>query len=263
MDSPGFPDPRQERRVMGAWERYLGGDALPPSSLRDVIERSWQRCLSSHVDPGLVQAPTVLPTDELVAQRRRHRELVEASVRIMAEAHDFLSESGTIMILTDPSGVVLQTEGDPGALEAALDVRLITGANWSEIDCGTNAIGTALSTGRPAQVHAGEHFCKGAKPWTCSATVVRDPVNGEVLGALDLSGLKGTFDQHCLALVREAAGRMEDWLAAREMELRERLLEAGLGRMSRVGSDGLIFFDRTGRLIKADARAGASLVAMG
>ena len=157
VDSPGFPDPRQERRVMAAWERYLGGSALPPNSLRDVIERSWQRCLSSHVDPGLVQAPTVLPTDELMAQRRRHRELVEASVRIMAEAHEFLSESGTIMILTDPSGVVLQTEGDPGALEAAFEPRLVIGANWSETDCGTNAIGTALSTGRPAQVHAGEH----------------------------------------------------------------------------------------------------------
>ena len=44
---------------MAAWERYLGGAALPHNSLRDVIERSWQRCLSSHVDPGLHKAPFV------------------------------------------------------------------------------------------------------------------------------------------------------------------------------------------------------------
>jgi sigma-54 dependent transcriptional regulator, acetoin dehydrogenase operon transcriptional activator AcoR len=262
-NSPGFPDPRQERTVMGAWERFVGGDALPSNGLRSIIEVSWQRCLSLAVDPGRTRAPTVLPAEELVVLRRRHRELVEASARVMAEAHDFLSESGTIMMLTDPAGVVLQSEGDPGAVESGFDIRLMTGANWSEVNCGTNAIGTALSLRQPVQVHAGEHFCLGPKAWTCSATVVRDPASGEVLGALDVSGLQRTFDRHCLALAQETAGRIEDRLAAREMELRERLLEAGLGRLSRAVSGGLVFFDRRGRLIKADARAGESLAAMG
>ncbi len=248
---------------MRAWERFVGGGALPSNSLRSVIEGSWQRCVSSAVDPGRTQAPTLIPAEELAVLRRRHRDLVEASVRIMAQAHDFLSESGTIMMLTDPAGVVLQAEGDPGALESGFDIRLMTGANWSEIDCGTNAIGTALSLGRAVQVHAGEHFCLGPKAWTCSATVVRDPANGEVLGALDVSGLQRTFDRHCLALAQETAARIEDRLAAREMELRERLLEAGLGRLSRAASGGLAFFDRRGCLIKADARAGESLAAMG
>src|SRR5262245_6677100 len=262
-NSPGFPDPSQERTVMGAWERVVGGGPLPANGLRSIIEGSWQRCLSQAVDPGRRQAPTVLSADDLVVLRRRHRELVEASARVMAEAHDFLSESGTIMMLTDQTGVVLQSEGDPGAVESGFDIRLMTGANWSEVDCGTNAIGTALSLGMAVQVHAGEHFCVGPKAWTCSATVVRDPASGEVLGALDVSGLQRTFDRHCLALAQETAGRIEDRLAAREMELRERLLEAGLGRLSRAVSGGLVFFDRRGRLIKADARAGESLAAMG
>src|SRR5262245_59642091 len=139
--SPAFPDPSQERKVMSAWEGFVGGGVLPPDSLRSIIKGSWQRCLSSAVDPARTQAPTILPADKLVVLRRRHRELVEASVRIMAEAHDFLSESGTIMMLTDPAGVVLQAEGDPGAVESGFDIRLMTGANWSECECGTNAIG--------------------------------------------------------------------------------------------------------------------------
>src|SRR5262245_1751644 len=261
--SPAFPDPSQERSVVSAWECFVGGGALPPNSLRSIIEGSWQRCVSSAVDPARTRAPTVLPAEKLVVLRRRHRELVEASVRIMAEAHDFLSESGTIMMLTDPAGVVLQAEGDHGALESGFEIRLMTGANWSEVDCGTNAIGTALSLGRAVQVHAGEHFCLGPKAWTCSASVVRDSASGEILGALDVSGLQRTFDRHCLALAQETAGRIEDRLAARETELRERLLEAGLGRLSRAVSGGLVFFDRRGRLVKADALAGESLAAMG
>jgi DNA-binding NtrC family response regulator len=143
-----------------------------------------------------------------------------------------------------------------------LDIRLMTGANWAELNCGTNAIGTALSTREPVQVHACEHFCIGIKPWTCSATVVHDPVNGEVLGALDVSGLQHTFNHHCLALVLTAADRIEERLMNREMELGERLLVAGLGRLSRLATGGLLFFDRKGRLIKADARADVSLAAM-
>jgi sigma-54 dependent transcriptional regulator, acetoin dehydrogenase operon transcriptional activator AcoR len=85
------------------------------------------------------------------------------------------------MILTDPSGVILQTEGDPATVDAARHIRLQTGANWNERACGTNAIGTALFVGGPVQVHAAEHFCAGIKPWTCSATVVCNPSHGEVV----------------------------------------------------------------------------------
>jgi len=49
--------------------------------------------------------------------RQRHRELIEASRPMMMQAHDLLSESATIMILTDPTGVILQSEGDPATLE--------------------------------------------------------------------------------------------------------------------------------------------------
>ena len=260
--SPGFPDPGREGQVMAAWERFLQNGEVAPNTLRAPIERSWSRCLSAGVDPARVQAPTVLPAEELMTLRAIHRELIEASVPIMAQAREFLSASGTILMLTDPRGIVLQTEGDPSALEAALEIRLMSGANWTELNCGTNAIGTALSTREPVQVHACEHFCIGIKPWTCSATVVHDPVSGEVLGALDVSGLQRTFNHHCLALVLTAADRIEERLMNQELELGERLLVAGLGRLSRLATGGLLFFDRKGRLIKADARADVSLAAM-
>src|SRR2546425_6965908 len=124
-----------------------------------------------------------------------------------------------MMNLTDPTGVFLETEGAPATLDAAQDVRLVGGANWDELACGTNAIGTALSVHQPVQVHAAEHFCAGIKPWTCSATVVRDPASGEILGALDVSGLSGTFHRQWLALDVVAAGRIEASVAAREMEI--------------------------------------------
>src|SRR5262245_58069115 len=132
---------------MEAWERFVSGEGAPPHVLRSLIERSWWRCLSAGVDPCRTQSPLVLPGEERLLVRERHRELIEAAAPVMGQARDFLSESGTMMLLTDPAGVSLQAEGDGSALEAAMDIRLVPGANWNEVTCGTNAIGTALSTG--------------------------------------------------------------------------------------------------------------------
>jgi len=210
-----------------------------------------------------VHAPDPLAEQALMALRQRHRELIEASVPIMTQARDLLSESGTMMILTDPTGVILQTEGDPATLEAALDVRLTIGASWNELVSGTNAIGAAVSSGGPVRVHGAEHFCAGIKPWTCSATAVRDPATGDLLGVVDISGLRKTFNRHWLALAVSAAGRLEERLKAHEMELRQRLLEWGLQHLSRAACGCLLFFDRKGRLTAADARARTALAGMG
>src|SRR2546425_1080911 len=253
----GFPHPDEEKQVMAAWDRFLRGAEMPSNAVRSVIERSWSRCLSAGVDPGRSRAHAPVRVEELGTLQHPHRDLIDASVPVMQQARDFLSESGTMMILTDPTGVILETEGDPATLDAAQDVRLVGGANWDEIACGTNAIGTALSVRQPVQVHAAEHFCAGIKPWTCSATVVRDPTYGEVVGVLDVSGLSDTFHRHWLALAVVAASRLEASPAAREMGLPHHLPGAGLRHLSKTAPGGLIFFHRKGPLLKGGSGRGS------
>lgn len=259
----GVTDRRYDRRLLAAWERFVEGAELASGVVRDVVGQSWMRCRSARVDPALGHAPDPLTEPELMALRQRHRNLIEASRPVMMQAHDLLSESATMMILTDPTGVILQSEGDAATLEAALDIRLTAGANWNELRSGTNAIGTALSVGGPVRVHGAEHFCAGIKQWTCSATAVRDPATGELLGVVDISGLRKSFNRNWLALAVSSAARIEERLSSRDSELRQGLLEWGLGNLSRVADGGLLFYDSRGRLTAADARARASLAAMG
>src|SRR5947209_11409368 len=167
------------------------------------------------------------------------------------------------MRLPDPSGVILKTEGDPATLEAAGDVRLASGVSWAELSSGTNAIGTALSLKESVQVHATEHFCAGIKPWSCAATVLRDPASGEILGVLDVSGLSNRFHRNWLALAMMTAGRIEAELAARQMESRWRLVEAGLQSLSRASSSAVMVFDRQGRLVKAEGVTSHSRASLG
>jgi diguanylate cyclase (GGDEF)-like protein/PAS domain S-box-containing protein len=248
--------------VKAEWEQFLGGSARAQSgAVRGVIDESWRRCLVVHVDPERGEAPPVVAPEELDVLRGRNERLIAASAPFLIQSRDFLAQTGTVMILTDPEGTVLDVEGDPRMREAVRAVGMVPGKNWREASIGTNAIGTALALGQTIQVHGAEHFCEPIQRWTCSATVIRDPVDGAVVGVLDITGLRGSYSPHSLPLVATIANSIENRLAQTELEQRFLLLEASVARLATAG--GVIVFDLHGRLVKANERAAPALAAWG
>ena len=254
-----FSRPERDGDVMTHWERLLSGEECSSDALRRLIDDSWRRCLNAHVDPGKFQAPPPLSENSLYSLQQKHGDLLTASTPVMAMARDFLAETGTIMVLTDHSGTILSLEGDPGTRDEAGVMNMMPGASWSETACGTNAIGTAIAVRHPVQIHSAEHYCAGIKRWTCSSTVILDPYDNSVLGAIDVSGLHQTYNKHSLALVVATASKIEGRLAKHEMGIRFRLLERCMHRLIHSTSDGVIVFDRRGNPVKANERAEQAL----
>jgi len=168
-----------------------------------------------------------------------------------------------MLILADAAGMVLRTDGDDNALAAAESVGLTCGSNWSETARGTCGIGTSLVLGSALHVHGPEHYCCTHQSWTCSASVVRDPVDEGVLGALSVAGPSDAFDPHLFPLVLASAAGVRAALAEREDLRRKRLLEYALGMLSRRSTTGLMLFDRRGWLVTADGRARSALASLG
>ncbi|MEZ5530500.1 MAG: sigma-54-dependent Fis family transcriptional regulator [Porticoccaceae bacterium] len=250
-------------RIASAREKLLTDGNLPDNTVRSVIKASWQRCMSGQVDPLVAKRSLELGTDELLGIRRQHKELISASEVIMREAKELLAESGTIMHLVTPAGMILDYEGDPATLELARNYSLIPGANWNEQAAGTNAIGTALNIGAPVQVHAFEHFCENISRWTCSAAVIRDPFEKRLLGALNISGLKNTLHDYCLALAISGARRIEGQFAQLKLAQRDLLLGATIDHFTSSGNDGVLLFDMDGKLVRANTMAEKVLAARG
>ncbi|MDX9886779.1 sigma-54-dependent Fis family transcriptional regulator [Thauera sp.] len=261
-DGQMFSDPGNDAEVMAAWERFLDGGGGASDALRGLIDGSWQRCQQLNVDPEKRRAPPPVAEATLASMKLRHSELLQASAPIMACARDFLAQTGTVMALADTSSTILTMEGDNPTLGSAESIHLLPGVSWSERICGTNAIGTALAVGQPVQIHSAEHYCAGIKRWTCSATVIRHPHDGEILGVVDVSGLSETYSRQSLALVVTTASRIESRLTMLEMERRYRLLEAALPYWAG-GTDGIVLFDRRGYPIKANENAQAAIAAFG
>jgi AraC-like DNA-binding protein len=260
--SHSYPVANEDTAIGTALARFQRGDDRAPRGVRPVIEESWQRCLRGGVDP-VVPRPPLRSLESGRPPMARRLELLQASHDVMAQATTALSGCRTMLVLADAAGVVLRTDGDDNALATADGVGLTRGSNWSEAARGTNGLGTSLYLADAVHVHGPEHYCRTHQSWTCSASVVRDPVDEAVLGALSVAGPSDAFDPHLFPLVLASAAGVRAALAEREDLRRKRLLEHALAMLSRRSTTGLMLFDRRGRLVTADARARSALSTLG
>lgn len=261
-------EPLAERQTMVAWESFVAGESLaviPPVS--KLVLSSWQRSARAGVAPGARLAPLAVRGDDGLEQlRNRSYDLMWAAKSLFVNSAHLLERSGSIMMLTDQNGVVLEVAGDMGTRESGQAIHLVEGGHWHESVVGTNGIGTALAMRRPVQVHAAEHFCEGIKRWTCAAAPVFFPGTEQVLGVVDISGPPSTYQANNLVLAVAAARQIEAVLAERASREHIYLLEACLKFGARGDMVAMVVLDRNAKIIHLsgglsgfDLRLGGSL----
>jgi len=174
-----------------------------PDGLVDaLIVRSWERCQrfglsESHAIPGRESLDRLA----LKTEQERNRYLLLQGRPIMEHVYEQIRESGSMVILADANGLLLETVGDPDFVDRAGRIALSAGASWDENQRGTNAIGTALAEEAPTAVLGAEHFFENNAFLTCCASPIFGP-DGRLIGVLDISGDYRNQQRHTLGLVR-------------------------------------------------------------
>ncbi|MAA73318.1 MAG: sigma-54-dependent Fis family transcriptional regulator [Salinisphaeraceae bacterium] len=247
--------------VMRAWEAFLSGEPVPSSGLRPVVLQSWQRSRSREVDPQRQKAP--LQSARLQTKQLAHDDLLQAAQPVLADTVDLLTDQGALVLLCNPEGLILESRGSRSSQEAGVEANIVPGGLWQEEICGTNAVGTALAAGQAVQVHASEHYCAGVKSWTCAASLVHDPGDGRLLGALDISYQNEILDSMALPLIVAAARRVEAILRQMQSERHSLLLDRYIDSLPHQGNDGLLLINKHGRLLRQNERVTAILETRG
>lgn len=189
----------RERHLYQHWEAMNATGEV--KTYRPHIQSSWKRCLSKKLDPLKQEAPIVYTSHELQGQREKHRELLQLAQPYMEELFDQLAQENILIMLSDANGIILEGKATSRAWSKVQRIHFFPGANWSEAGAGTNAIGTVIEEKKPVQVFGAEHFCQGWHSWVCSAAPIIHPLTRELLGVLDISGLKDRVQAHGLPLV--------------------------------------------------------------
>lgn len=187
------------RDLVRIHDAVLAGSA-PPQRPRAVVARSWARVLGLGIDPDGRNGRDPLGPGEVEARRRTSRlALVVDEIReLLLSAAD---ASSYLVVITDADGVVLWRSGSPRVRRQADGLGFAEGALWTESAVGTNAIGTALEEGAPVQLFSAEHFETAQVPWYCTASPIHDPIDGSLLGVVDVSGPALTLHPAIEALV--------------------------------------------------------------
>jgi len=174
-----------------------------PEGLVDaLIVRSWERCQRF----GLSESQAIAGRESLdrlalKTEQERNRYLLLQGRPIMEHVYEQIRESGSMVILADANGLLLETVGDPDFVDRAGRIALSAGASWDENLRGTNAIGTALAEEAPTAVLGAEHFFENNAFLTCCASPIFGP-DGRLIGVLDISGDYRSQQRHTLGLVR-------------------------------------------------------------
>lgn len=187
------------RALRKAHEATVSG--TPNPHLSPSLVKSWQRSLALGINPDQHRPIHRHEVSEARSLSAGHRlaSVMPALSQLLA---DETATGRHLLIVTDHEGEVLWRVGSKQALKLADSLEFVEGADWSESGVGTNAISEALVTGAPAQLFSAEHLVRTHHDWACTASPIRDPLTGEVIGVLDVSGPFESVTPDSLRLVR-------------------------------------------------------------
>ena len=250
------PLPRAaERSVVRAWESFASG-AVSVVGVRPEILASWHRCRDNYgVDPDLCLAPGATDHDEHhLEQDVIFTELGGAAACAARE----VELDGGIVAVTDGTGRVLGSWGDPAARSRAADSNLAPWAAWSESSSGTNGMGTALESDGPVTVVGPEHWCTGFHKLTCAGVAIRNPVTRTPIAALNVSRWSGQLPSQVPQWLGTVARKLESDMRDRAIIEGRHIVDAftDAGARHREPVAGL---DVGGRIVIADSAARALL----
>lgn len=193
------------RVAYNQWKSFVEEGRIRGRNPDPLLLESWERCRQLNVDPAPRSCWNFTPMNQIEPFTNLLREIASD---VEQRTYAALKGKGLLLTITDAKGRVARTCGELEILKQADKLNFGPGANWAEKSVGTNAIGTALATGRPMQVFGQEHFCESHHAWNCTACPIFD-ARGELWGCFDISGPPDADHSMSFDLVLNAVRELE------------------------------------------------------
>ena len=188
-----------------------GQDFRQKGNVLSMISDSWSRCRNF----GLRASGK---PEEVVLSEERFRSVMErnASIRhlVLPEMELLYSQiAGTnfMVAYADSDGVVLDSIQDHDFEAGEGGKAVIPGSVWIESHRGTNALGLAIHSRRPAVVSGRDHFFNKLCDLSCFASPIFDHERN-IVGVIDATSNAKARNDHTLALVKMASINIENRL---------------------------------------------------
>ena len=207
---------QQQQRLAAARQRFAEGGSLPAQLLAPAVLRSWERSRQAGVRPQ--QAPQY----SSLAQRKLR--LDDPADRLLArcvrqDMDDLWAAFGgrrwTLFCVNRDGLIIAQREHGLG--DEAILRPIQVGRRVREIEIGTTAPSCALAEDAPALVRGNEHYLDEFSKVYCLSVPLHG-ADGEVLGALDITGIGERDSELLRGYFRQAALSIENQLIQQQRD---------------------------------------------
>ncbi|MFZ2855764.1 MAG: sigma-54-dependent Fis family transcriptional regulator [Rhodocyclaceae bacterium] len=200
------------QKLQQARQQFFERGESPAGLLKAPILRSWQRCRRFGLaeNRGLPEIDFLGPL-ALKSEHERNAHWLPHGRSVMAQVHAQIRDSGSMLVLADANGLLLETLGDASFAGRADCLALAAGASWDENRCGTNAIGTALDEEASTEVLGGEHYFEQHAFLAGCASPIFAP-DGKLIGIFNIAGDYHGDERHTLGLAVLSAAIIENRL---------------------------------------------------
>lgn len=176
--------------------------------LGNILKTSWERSRRYAVDP-LKAREAILDESEWKKYREQKESFLRQIRPVLERMNRWLKSSYSTVVVCDPSGIILETIGDPKFLKDAEKIHISKGACWSEKVKGTNAGGTVIIEKKPLAVVGTDHYLEDHHFIYCAASPIFN-LFGELISVLDISGHRDQYHPSILMMVDVIAREIED-----------------------------------------------------
>ncbi|HET9915104.1 MAG TPA: sigma 54-interacting transcriptional regulator, partial [Anaerolineales bacterium] len=249
------PDHYQQA-MLEAWEKFTSNQQLDPI-VHPLIAASWRRSWG-RVNPNNTVEFTHMGREYLLASQTASFDLMAIARPVMEDVYQCVQRSGTVIVLTNSVGCILDLIGDEEVLEIMRGWGCGVGSILSEGLIGTSSFGLALAERVPVQVVGAEHFVKQFHNSAGAAAPMFD-ISGRLLGVLGLVMPADRYHIHSLGLVAAAARAVENQHQSDLLMAEQNSQLAQLNTILSTISDGILVWNTGHMLVHANQAASQML----
>ncbi|HEY6075069.1 MAG TPA: GAF domain-containing protein, partial [Anaerolineales bacterium] len=207
LQSIDFRRPKKYQQAMlEAWKKFTSNRQLEPI-VPPIIAASWKRCWG-RVNPNTPLEFTRMGAEYLLASQTASFDLIAIARPMMEDVYQCIQASGTIILLTNPIGCVLDWVGDEEVIRIMEGWGAGIGSILAEEQIGTSSIGLALAERMPVQVAGWEHFVSQFHKTTGASAPIFD-ISGRLLGVIGILMPVDRYHNHSLGMIVAAARAIE------------------------------------------------------
>ncbi len=194
------------------WEKFARNSGeIDTTIVPPMVLESWRRSREYGLDPFGPMKSEILTGPELDRLFEENRLLVDISQPFLNRLYQSMKTSSFTVTLSDHRGYILQVMQHEMHQELHSQFGWHTGALWTEMCCGTNAIGTLLEHPRPFQLIGPQHYLRNFHFTTTSSSPILDP-DGNIIGGIVILALLFAAHPHTLGMAIAAAQAIENEL---------------------------------------------------